>query len=171
MLILGVGFVLAAVLLMAKKAEGATSTMKPLEPIPVREVETIDGLISYVAAKYKVSASLVKAVAMTESSLNPNATNPSDPSYGLMAIQPILAEDFGTVKEWQHPTEAELSMLMDPLTNLSIGAWQLHRLTSKYPLDTAIQMYNVGETGYNVKGYRNSKYLATVKSYLVKFGG
>lgn len=159
----------AALLFFAKKASGETTSSGPavLTPVPTitTEPESIENMISYAAAKYGVSSNLVRAVAKTESSLNPNATNPSDPSYGLMGIMPILAEDFGIVKDWHNPTLAEIAMIRDPQTNLNIGAWHLSRLLKQYSFDVAIQMYNVGITGYN-NGARASGYLAKVKGYL-----
>ena len=163
--IIGFGFLMAAALLLSKKVEAATRSVRELTPIPtVKITSSLDEMIKEAAFKYGVDARIVKAVAMTESSLDPNASNPSDPSYGLMGIMPILAEDFGIVKDWHNVTEAEVAMIRDPETNLRIGAWYLSRLLSKYPFVTAIQMYNVGEAGYN-SGHRNSGYLAKVKAH------
>ena len=163
-LIVGFGLLMGALLLLVKKAETATKTISAT----VASSETIDSMISYAAAKYGVETALVRAVAMTESSLNPNAVNPMDPSYGLMQVMPILAEDFGIVKDWHNPTPAEIAMIKDPQTNLRIGAWHLKRLLAKYPLPVAIQMYNVGEAGYN-KGRRNEDYLNKVLGYYNDF--
>ena len=159
-LIVGFGLLMGALLLLVKKAETA---VKPIAAT-VSQKDEIESMISYAAAKYGVEAALVKAVAMTESSLNPNAVNPMDPSYGLMQIMPILAEDFGIVKDWRNVTEAEIAMIKDPQTNLRIGAWHLKRLTSKYPIDVALQMYNVGETGYK-NGKRAVDYANKVLRY------
>ena len=165
MLLVGIGLMLGAILLMSKKAQAAVKEMVQI-PIQVVEPSTpLDSMIKEAAFKYSVDWKLVKAVAMTESSLNPNASNPKDPSYGLMGIMPILAEDFGIVRDYHNPTDAEIAMIRDPQTNLNIGAWHLHYLTGKYPFDAAVQMYNVGERGYN-EGRRNSDYLAKVKSHL-----
>lgn len=168
--ILGIGAILAALLLVAKKASGGvfydfTDGTEETKVMPEPTWSgSLDSMISYAANKYNVDAALVRAVAMTESSLDPNAVNPSDPSYGLMQIQPILAEDFGIVKDYHNATEAEIAMIRDPLTNLRIGAWHLSRLLAKYPFDSAIQMYNVGERGFN-EGRRAPEYLAKVKRY------
>ena len=166
-IVLGLGLMFGALLLLVKKAEGGVSGSPTLTPIPTPapSTDTIGNMISYSAAKYGVSSNLVRAVAMTESSLNPNATNPNDPSYGLMGIMPILAEDFGIVKDWHNPTAAEIAMIRDPQTNLNIGAWHLARLLKQYSFDVAIQMYNVGVTGYN-EGARAESYLKKVKGYL-----
>ena len=112
-----------------------------------------------------MDAALVKAVARTESSLNPNASNSSDPSWGLMGIMPILAQDYGIVRDYRNPTAAEIAMIREPQTNLFIGAWNLSRLLKKYSFGIAVQMYNVGEKGYNVDGHRAPDYLEKVTGY------
>lgn len=162
-----IGAGLAGLLLMARKSSAAPFydfSGVATAADPPDWSGSIDSMISYAASKYHVDANLVRAVAMTESSLNPNAVNPSDPSYGLMQVMPILAEDFGVVKDWHNPTEAEIAMIKDPLTNLRIGAWHLSRLLAKHPFEVAIQMYNVGERGYN-EGRRAPDYLKKVKGY------
>lgn len=175
--LVGFGLLIAAVLLMTKKASGAeyvdftqpSSSGESSGPAAGAEVD-IDAMIQAASFKYRVPAALVKAVAMTESSLNPNATNPSDPSYGLMAVMPILAEDFGIVKDWHNPTAAEIAMIREPQTNLNIGAWHLAYLTGKYELPVAIEMYNVGERGWN-EGRRNSVYVSRVMKYYEQYRG
>lgn len=170
--IIAIGFFLAAMLLMRKKAEGASVYMDataPAKPQTGPNLDTVDGMISYASAKYRVNPALIKAVAMTESSLNPYASNPSDPSWGLMGIMPILAEDFGIVRDWHNPTVSEIAMIRDPLTNLRIGAWHLERLLAQYPFDDAIQMYNVGVSGFK-SGRRNPDYLEKVKRYYNEYG-
>ena len=167
-IILGIGGILAALMLLQKKKDGPAPFYDFTDPAPAAPAPdwsgSIDSMISYAASKYHVDANLVRAVAMTESSLNPNAVNPSDPSYGLMQIMPILAEDFGIVKDYHNPTAAEIAMIKDPQTNLRIGAWHLSRLLAEYPFDVAIQMYNVGERGFN-EGRRAPDYLKKVKGY------
>ena len=48
--------------------------------------------------------------------------------------------------------------------NLDVACWFMKRLHSKYTFDEAVQMYNVGETGYK-KGVRNAAYLKKVRGY------
>jgi soluble lytic murein transglycosylase-like protein len=81
-----------------------------------------------------------------------------------MQIMPILAQDFGYVNEWQNVTEAEIAMIRLPENNVQIGTRFLAKLTSKYPQGVAIQMYNIGESGYN-SGRRAAEYLAKVTRY------
>jgi soluble lytic murein transglycosylase-like protein len=77
---------------------------------------------------------------------------------------PILAEDYGFVKDWRNATEAEIAMIRLPENNVQIGTRFLAKLLGKYPKETAVQMYNVGEAGYNL-GRRASDYLAKVMRY------
>lgn len=165
--ILIVGGMLGLLLFAAHKTKGQyIDFTEGYEPTPPK-VETppsIDAMIVYAANKHRVEAALVKAVAMTESSLNPRAKNPADPSYGLMQIMPILAEDYGIVKDYHNPTEAEIAMIYDPQTNLLIGAWFLSNLLKRHSLQVAVEMYNVGETGWN-KGRRNPEYVSRVMRY------
>lgn len=126
------------------------------------------------AGEYLLDPALVWAIAKTESNFDPRAKNPADPSYGLMQITPPLAFDYGVVSDPYFPTDEDIERLYDPDISLDIACRFLKYLTSKYPKDQAIQMYNVGERGYNVLGRRNSVYLDRVKKgmaeYMEKYG-
>ena len=111
-----------------------------------------------------VSSALVKAVIRQESNFNPNVIS-SKKCYGLMQISLALCEDYGYVKEWQHPTDYEISRIMEPQMNINIGTRFLSFLLGKYNFDTAVQMYNVGIDGYLNHGYRATDYLAKVKGF------
>ena len=152
-----IGSILAFFLVLPKKMAGAVATV-------VATGNSVDEIISENSRRYGVEAALIKAIIRQESNFNANAVNASDPSYGLMQIMPILAQDFGIVKEWMNPTDAEIAMIRLPSTNVQIGTWFLGRLLSKYPQGVAIQMYNVGEAGYN-SGHRAAEYLAKVTGY------
>jgi soluble lytic murein transglycosylase-like protein len=156
---LGIGLILAAILtflmLVPKKLEAlAASTVPPA-------FDTVDAIIAENAKRYGVDPALIRAFIKVESNFNPNAVNPSDPSYGLMQIMPILAEDYGIVRDWRNVTGAEIAMIKLPSTNVRIGTWHIARLLNHYPFDEAVQMYNVGETGYK-NGKRASEYLAKI---------
>ena len=158
---MGIGFVflavavILAVLALPKKAYSSPSEA-PGGPI------SLDSIIESTSREYGVEAALIRAVIKVESNFNPYAKNPSDPSYGLMQIMPILAADDGYIKDWANPTEGEIAFIMNPSINVKIGTAFLSKLLKKYPLETAVQMYNVGEAGYNVKGARNTAYLKKV---------
>jgi len=124
----------------------------------------IESLIRTSASVYGLEPALVYAIAKVESNLNPLAKNPADPSYGLMQIMPMLAQDYGFVKDWRNPTSFEINSLYDPNISLTIACQHLARLLRSYSMDVAIQMYNVGETGYK-RGIRAKSYLEKVRGY------
>jgi len=126
-------------------------------------------LIDKWARFYGLEPELIAAHAKTESSFNPSAINTEDPaldydsSYGLMGVQLSVAQDAGAVKDYKHATAAEIAWLRDPDNNIQIGAWNVERWHRRYSWDVAVQMYNVGENGYNNLGRRNSAYLNKVR--------
>lgn len=126
-------------------------------------------LIRKWAGKYGVDPDLVAAHMKVESSFNALAinkegsTNESNWSWGLMQVKLITAQDFGAVMDWKSPTAAEKTWLMAVSNNVQAGAWNVARWQKRYPWDVAVQMYNVGEAGFNNKGYRNADYLEKVR--------
>jgi len=120
-------------------------------------------LITSKANSWGLEPALVKGIVKVESNFNPKAKNPADPSYGLMQITPILAQDYGRVKDWRNPTQAEINMLYEPAWNLDIGCPFLSKLMKKYSFGPAVQMFNVGEYGY-ISGVRNFDYLQKVRN-------
>ena len=128
----------------------------------------LEWLMAEKADQYGVDRALVKAIAKVESNFNPRAKNPADPSYGLMQITPILAQDFGLVKDYRNPTASEIERLYDLENNLYVGCSQLAHLRSIRSFNVAVQMYNVGQAGY-MKGVRNYDYLNKVRSYYDKY--
>jgi soluble lytic murein transglycosylase-like protein len=162
--------ILAALTVLEKKAQGAYIDFgdSPPAPGPTAGEKTfdqqLDEIIAENAKRYKISPALIRAIIKVESNFNPNAANPSDPSYGLCQIMPILAEDYGIVRDWHNPTDAEIAMIFKPDINVRIAAWHLSRLLNKYTFDEAVQMYNVGESGFK-QGRRNADYLSKVKRW------
>lgn len=151
--------VLAALVVLPKKA-GAMTETKVLSP------DSTEALIVENAKRFALDAALIKAFIRVESNFDRNAVNPIGPgntvvSYGLMQITPALAEDYGLVHEYQNVTEAEIAMMMQPATNVRIGSWHVARLFKLYTFEEAVQMYNVGVTGYR-NGRRNADYLAKI---------
>lgn len=114
-----------------------------------------------IISKYALDENLVEAIIKVESDGNVQAINPDGPSYGLMQITPILAQDYGLIRDYKNVTLDDKAKMLDPSNNLNVGCWFLNYLLRKYPRDIAIQMYNVGETGYN-NGSRVSYYLNKV---------
>lgn len=111
-----------------------------------------------------VEVALIAAVIRKESNFNPNVVS-SKKCYGLMQVSLMVCQDFGYVKDWKNPTADELSRIMDPQNNINIGTRQLSRLLAAYAFDWAIQMYNVGLTGFMELGYRAAGYLADIKRF------
>ena len=132
--------------------------------IPMVPVYPYSDFIMMSSRTWGVPVALIRAIIKTESNGNPDAIS-SKGCYGLMQISLMVAEDFGYVKEWQNPTEYEISRILNPQTNINIGTRQLSLLLGKFPFDEAIQKYNTGIRGYDELGFRASGYLGTVKGY------
>lgn len=96
---------------------------------------------------------LLKAIAQTESSENPNVTGDDGRSIGLMQVQFLIGEAYAGV--------TCLDELFDVDKNIEAGSGYLQHLLSKYSLEGAIQAYNLGETKFN-KGSTSPAYLAKV---------
>jgi len=104
-----------------------------------------------------VDPALVKAIVRVESNFIASAVNPTDPSAGLMQTTPALAS---AMLGRQVTTEE----LKNPTLSISAGTAFLSYLVDRYPLQAAIQMYNLGETKYR-RGVRVPGYLARVMRY------
>jgi soluble lytic murein transglycosylase-like protein len=152
---------LGVLLLFTKKASGGIMS-------DTKEI-TLNEMISNYATKYNIPAALIKAVIKQESNWDINAKNPSDPSYGLMQVMPITAQDAGIITDYKNVTAEDIDKIMLPVNNLHIGCWQLNRLLKKYKMEVAVEMYNVGERGYNELNRRNSIYRSSVMSYYAHY--
>jgi len=160
------GLCILGIFLLVSKAGAFTVSIggnKILKP-PVSPKAPYEGLIAKAADTWGIENALIKAIIRKESSFNSDAINPKDPSYGLMGITPIAAQDFGFVRDYNNVTNAEIASIFDVENNVNIGVRRLVYLLGKYPFDTAVQMYNVGESGYN-SGRRNYSYLSEVKRF------
>lgn len=171
LIVLFTGFAFLTIyLLLAQNAEAWTLSGGVKVPVVKDETPYAD-LIAMAGRTWGVETALIKAIIRQESNFNPNAENKEDPlkdydsSYGLMQVRTQTAEDFGYVKEWTNPTSYEISRLFDPQSNITIGTRFLASLLGKYPFDIAVQMYNTGEKGFNVYGYRAASYLEKVKGF------
>jgi hypothetical protein len=103
------------------------------------------------------SIALIKGVIATESQWNPNAINPSDPSYGLMQI---LGGPRGP-----YPSVA-VADLMDPSTNITLGSTFLQNQIRRFSFPGGVAAYNSG-TPRTLPGgqYVNQAYVDSVLSY------
>jgi len=111
--------------------------------------------------KYGLDRNFVRAIIKVESNGNTKAFNPSGPSYGLMQITPILAQTYGLISDAKNVTQNDIALMYDVSYNSEVGCRFISYLTKKYPKETAIQMYNLGEAGYN-SGKRATTYLGKV---------
>ena len=125
-------------------------------------------LLAWKASYWDLDLALVKAVARIESNFNPAARNPLDPSFGIMQITPALAYDYGLISNWRDPSPAEIDRMLDVENNLDVGCWYLNHLINTWTFDKAVQMYNVGISGY-YNGVRNYEYLDKVRGYYEKY--
>ena len=108
-----------------------------------------DGIIIAASNQYGVPVALIKAIISHESAWNPNAVNPSDPSYGLMQLN---------AHYWKNP---DGSPILDPTTNINVGTGFLGQLIKQYgDLSSVISAYNAG---HPITG--NALYVADVLAY------
>lgn len=122
---------------------------------------SLSGIVKLKIFKYGLNQALVMAVIKVESGGNSKAINLDDPSFGLMQITPILAQTYGYITNYKNPTQNDIAVMMNVNNNSEIGCRFLSYLIKKYPKETAIQMYNLGETAY-LAGKRSSEYLRKV---------
>lgn len=104
----------------------------------------LDALFQKWGAYYEVDWRLIKAHAIVESALNPNAENKADPSVGLMQI--LCKPDGGGgcsnvfhVEGWSKATH---DGLFDPDFNIQIGTQIIQKNIAAYGLPRAIAVYN-----------------------------
>jgi soluble lytic murein transglycosylase-like protein len=111
------------------------------------------------AAAWGVSSEVILAIICQESSGNPEAQNPSDPSKGLMQLTPGALSDFNkaTGKDYSFDD------MFIPYKNIETGTWYYAtRLKKTQDQHTALAAYNAG-LGNIPAGLA---YAASVESYL-----
>jgi hypothetical protein len=133
---------LAAAFLFASHSVGASALSPETSNV---SSSSIDDLLKKWGAAYGVEWRLLKAVAVTESRLNPNAVNSADnESIGLMQVL-CRPDGLGgcsnklNVDGW---SEATRKKLFDPRFNIRIGAQILAWNIRTYGLPKAIAVYN-----------------------------
>lgn len=130
-----------------------------------------DNVIVALAQGDAAFGSLIKGVIAAESSWNPEAANPADPSYGLMQVMLSTARGIspGITRE----------QLMDPITNITIGVAFLRDCKRRFVIDSdAMAYYNSGCPTPKVAGiggcplrneqsqYVNSRGSTSVQAYV-----
>lgn len=84
----------------------------------------------------------ILAVIWNESTGNPKATNPGDPSWGLMGVTLLIGRFYAGV--------TDPNQLFDPETNINAGSAFLSHLKQKYgDAPDWPDAYNVGETKFD----------------------
>lgn len=103
--------------------------------VKAEEVEVIDGYITEVADEYGICPELVMAIVEAESNYNPDARNGS--CKGLMQVS----------EKWHKDRMDKLGVtdLMDPYSNILVGADYLSELAEEYEdVGLALMVYNGG---------------------------
>lgn len=114
---------------------------KVVVDITPNQIGYIDAIIRRKAEAYGHDPKLIKAIVKVESDYDVGAEGGIG-EIGLMQISPICLQEYNNV------TGLVLTAwnLHDPITNLEIGCWYLHRLQKHYGLDlwTSVRAYNCG---------------------------
>jgi len=140
--------------------------------LAVQSEAEIDMDLNEIIARYAretgVEPALIYGVVMTESSGNPNARNPSDPSAGLMGVTPLIGRYYGGILG----SDSEvLEVLLEPNLNVQAGSRFLAHLRARYaaamPVVTWVQAYNLGETKFDA-GNRVAEYGKRVTGFMAQ---
>jgi soluble lytic murein transglycosylase-like protein len=117
---------------------GRTSSPGPLSGV---ERGGFDSLIREAAAREGIDASLVKAVARTESNLDPDAVSPAG-AKGVMQLMDATARSLGVTNSF------------DPAQNIAGGAKYLKQMLDRYGGDVkrALAAYNAGPGAVDAYG-------------------
>ena len=128
----------------------------------------IQMIIIAAARKHGVDPAMALAYVEVESSFNPAAINPSDPSYGLGQIQAFWVEYFHLGSGADAPR-----LLMDPWFNADVLARIIHYFFHAgrgFNFGDHADIYNVGETLWR-KGVRNEIYRSKILSAYERWKG
>lgn len=108
----------------------------------------------------------ILAIIWSESSGNPSASNPGDPSWGLMGVTPLIAHAYGGFDR------ADTSWHTDAEKNVKAGSGFLADLKSKYSAEYPgwVAVYNEGETNL-LKGRKDQAYVDGFNTRLAALKG
>ena len=136
----------------------------------------LDDIYKKYASQYGLDWRLLKAMAMVESGENPQAINPSDPSYGLMQIvctgaagDQHCTNNFN-ILGWDRSSP---NALLDPDYNVSLAAQILDWNIATYGLWQGVAVYNNWSARNDpIDGpYRNQGYVDKVRAAYQGVGG
>jgi soluble lytic murein transglycosylase-like protein len=123
----------------------------------------------WATARGNLEPAEILAIITEESSGNPKAMNPGDPSWGLMGVSLFIGKEYAGV--------ANGTQLYDPTQNIKAGSGFLSYLKARYantyplkddPPAGWIQAYNLGEPAF-LKGERVPGYEQAFLGHLAAF--
>ena len=121
------------------------------EALAFASSSTLDSCFNEASRRYEISPGLLKAIAMTESSLRTDAINRNKNGsydYGIMQINSCWRDELGY--RWDYIT--------DPCYNIMVGAWILKRCMVRYGYTwDAISCYHTGRKLSKLKGKKLRK--------------
>jgi soluble lytic murein transglycosylase-like protein len=144
-------------------------------PAIARKLQTMSAPLDEIFQKwgnrYGVDPILLKAIATVESSLDPSAENPSDPSVGLMQIlcKPDADGKCSNTLNVDGWNDATWERLHDPDFNVMIGAQILAWNLRTYGYPRGIAVYNAWSARNDPPEgpFRNQQYVDRVKAAYV----
>lgn len=134
-------------------------------------VDTLDGIIKEMSAKYGVPEALIKATITVESNWDVNASRyevgMKDASWGLMQVL------LGTAREVLGRPNLTTTELLNPRVNIEAGTAYLAKQLNRYKgnITDAIAAYNAGTARFNpvTRMYSNQGYVNKVYGYYVVY--
>lgn len=110
------------------------------------------------SAMFGVPQEWVYGVIQAESSGNPNAFNPNDPSYGLMGLTLPAARDMGYTGTSQG--------LFDPETNIKFGTKYLAWISQRWDTVNPAEIYSAYNSGRPKLYLSSSEVASNVERFL-----
>jgi len=113
--------------------DGPPPMVKNVNPRNFPNLDKFDGLITQASIQYGVPASLIKAVVLAESGMNPDAVSHAG-AQGLMQLMPATAADLGVTDSF------------DPIENIDGGSRYLAKMLDMFRGDRRLALagYNAG---------------------------
>jgi len=135
---------------------------------------TFNGVYEKEGAIWNVNPRLLKAIAIIESGENPQAVNPSDPSFGLMQILCTPDGKGGcsnrfNIQGWPPETSERL---FEPMFNVKLAAQILAWNLDQFGYPRGVAVYNAWSARHDSDGnFRNQEYVDSVRRQFTNLGG